>query len=59
MSIGVTKSGILQDSLALSYCDPSCGAVVSSFLEIVRVANRFLLEVLKMSRKIGSIVVAI
>jgi hypothetical protein len=46
MSIGVTKSGILQDSLALSYCDPSCGAVVSSFLETVRVANRFLLEVL-------------
>jgi len=46
MSIGVTKSGVLQDSLALSYCDPSCGAIVSSFLETVRVANRFLLEVL-------------
>ncbi len=38
MSISVTKSGI--------YCDPSCGAVVASFLETVRVANRFLLEVL-------------
>jgi hypothetical protein len=46
MSIGVTKSGVLQDSLALFYCGPSCGVVVSSFLEIVRVANRFLLEVL-------------
>jgi hypothetical protein len=46
MSIGVTKSGVLQDSLALPYCDPSCGVVVSSFLEIVRVANKFLLEVL-------------
>jgi hypothetical protein len=47
MSISVTKSGILQDSLSLSCCDPSCGAVVSSFLEIVRMADRFLLEVLK------------
>jgi hypothetical protein len=46
MNISVTKSGILQDSLALFYCDPSCGAVVSSFLETMRVANRFLLEVL-------------
>jgi hypothetical protein len=48
MSIGVTKSGVLQDSLALSYCDPSCGAVVFSFLETVKVANRFLFEVLNM-----------
>jgi hypothetical protein len=46
MSISVTKSGILQDSLSLSSCEASCGAVVSSFLEIVRMANRFLLEVL-------------
>jgi len=46
MSISVTKSGVLQDFLALSYCDPSCEAVVSSFLETMRVANRFLLEVL-------------
>jgi hypothetical protein len=46
MSISVTKSGSLQDSLSLSYCDPSCGAVVSTFLEIVRMANRFLLEIL-------------
>jgi hypothetical protein len=31
MSISVPKSGILQDSLSLSYCEASCGAVVSSF----------------------------
>ncbi len=28
MNIDVTKLGVLQDSLALFYCDPSCGVVV-------------------------------